>query len=79
MAMTLDLTAQGPGRKSGRSRFPWDNRSCQDGSALTAGMLQPFVPDQSIPKEKITALDRRYTAVIQALDDLVDAVGLKAA
>jgi hypothetical protein len=42
-------------------------------------MLQPFVPDQSIPKEKITALDRRYTAVIQALDDVVDAVGLKAA
>jgi hypothetical protein len=31
------------------------------------------------PKEKITALDSRYTAVIQALDDLVDAVGLKAA
>jgi hypothetical protein len=42
-------------------------------------MLQPFVPDQSISKEKITALDRRYTAVIQALDDVVDAVGLKAA
>src|SRR5437773_863721 len=46
---------------------------------LTAGILQPFVADESIPKEKITALDRRYTAVIQALDDLVEAVGLKAA
>jgi hypothetical protein len=46
---------------------------------LTAGILQPFAADQSIPKEKITALDSRYTAVIQALDDLVDAVGLKAA
>ena len=46
---------------------------------LTAGILQPFAADQSIPKEKITALDRRYTAVIQALDDLVEAVGLKAA
>jgi hypothetical protein len=46
---------------------------------LTAGILQPFAADQSIPKEKITALDCRYTAVIQALDDLVDAVGLKAA
>ena len=46
---------------------------------LTAGILQPFPADQSLPKEKITALDSRYTAVIQALDDLVDAVGLKAA
>ncbi len=46
---------------------------------LTAGILQPFAADQSVPKEKITALDRRYTAVIQALDDLVEAVGLKAA
>src|SRR6266705_6951453 len=46
---------------------------------LTAGILQPFVADQSIPKEKITALDYRYAAVIQALDDLVDTVGLKAA
>src|SRR5216117_1658327 len=46
---------------------------------LTAGILQPFAADQSIPKEKITALDRRYAAVIEALDDLVEAVGLKAA
>ena len=46
---------------------------------LTAGILQPFAADQAIPKERFTALDRRYTAVIQALDDLVDAIGLKAA
>jgi hypothetical protein len=46
---------------------------------LTAGILHPFVADESIPKEKISDLDRRYTAVIQALDDLVEAVGLKAA
>src|SRR5260370_31580902 len=46
---------------------------------LTAGILQPFAADQSLPKEKITALDSRYTAVIRALDDLVDAVVLKAA
>jgi hypothetical protein len=46
---------------------------------LTAAILQPFAADQSIPREKITALDRRYTAVIQALDDLVEVVGLKAA
>ena len=46
---------------------------------LTADILQPFAADQPIPKEKITTLDRRYIAVMQALDDLVDAVGLKAA
>ena len=46
---------------------------------LTAGILRPFAADQDIPQEKITTLDRRYSAVIQALDDLVDAVGLKAA
>ena len=46
---------------------------------LTAGILEPFAADQSIPKEKMNALDRRYTAVVQALDELVDAVGLKAA
>jgi hypothetical protein len=46
---------------------------------LTAAILQPFAADQAIPKEKVTPLDRRYTAVMQALDDLVDAVGLKAA
>jgi hypothetical protein len=41
-------------------------------------ILQPFTADQPIPREKIIALDCRYTAVIQALDDLVDAIGLKA-
>jgi hypothetical protein len=46
---------------------------------LAAGILQPFTADERIPTTKITALDRRYTAVLQALDDLVDAVGLKAA
>ena len=46
---------------------------------LTAGILRPFAADQDIPQEKITTIDRRYSAVIHALDDLVDAVGLKAA
>jgi len=46
---------------------------------LTAGILQPFAADQSIPKDKLNALDRRYTAVVEALDELVHAVGLKAA
>jgi hypothetical protein len=39
----------------------------------------PFPLTTLFPKIKITAPDSRYTAVIQALDDLVDAVGLKAA
>src|SRR6516165_10665710 len=46
---------------------------------LTAGILRPFAADHDIPQEKITAIDRRYSAVIHALDDLLDAVGLKAA
>lgn len=46
---------------------------------LTAGILHPFSADQSLPKERFTALDRRYNAVIQALDELTTAVGLKAA
>jgi hypothetical protein len=46
---------------------------------LTAGILHPFAADQSIPEERITALDSRYAAVIHALDDLTDAVGLKVA
>ena len=46
---------------------------------LSAGILQPFAADHSIPKERISPLDRRYTTVIHALDDLVEAVGLKAA
>jgi hypothetical protein len=54
-------------------------RSHSLGATVTAGILQPFAADQSIPKEKITALDRRYAVVIQALDDLVEAVGLRAA
>jgi hypothetical protein len=47
--------------------------------APDAGILQAFPADQSIPSEKITALDLRYTAVVQPLGDLVEAVGLKAA
>jgi hypothetical protein len=46
---------------------------------LTAGIFRPFAADQDIPQEKITAVDRRYSAVIHALDDVIDAVGLKAA
>ena len=35
---------------------------------LTAGILQPFAADQSVPSEKISPLDQRYQAVVQALD-----------
>jgi hypothetical protein len=31
---------------------------------LAAGILQPFTADERIPTPKITALDRRYTAVL---------------
>jgi hypothetical protein len=46
---------------------------------LTAGILQPLAADKRIPLEKTSPLDRRYLAVTQALDDLVAAIGLKAA
>jgi hypothetical protein len=46
---------------------------------LTAGILQPFAADQCIPTDKMNALDRRYSAVTHALDELVQALGLKAA
>jgi hypothetical protein len=46
---------------------------------LTAGILQPFVDDKCVPLEKTTPLDRRYLAVVEALDNLTEAVGLKVA
>jgi hypothetical protein len=46
---------------------------------LTAGILQPFAADKSVPSEKTSPLDLRYQAVVQALDHLVEAVGLKVA
>jgi hypothetical protein len=46
---------------------------------LTAGILQPFAADKHIPLEQTSPLDRRYLAVTHALDDLVEAVGLRAA
>ena len=46
---------------------------------LTAAILQPFAADQSLPSEKTIPLDQRYQAVVQALDHLVEAVGLKVA
>ncbi len=46
---------------------------------LTAGLLAPVPADAQLPPAKATELDRLYRAVAQALDNLVEAVGLKAA
>jgi hypothetical protein len=46
---------------------------------LTAGVLKPFPSDAQFPRDKITQLDKLYLAVTQALDDLLEGVGLKAA
>ncbi len=46
---------------------------------LRAGLLEPFPGDARLSREKITQLDKLYLAVTQALDHLVEAVGLKAA
>lgn len=45
---------------------------------LTSGILAPFKPDKRL-NGRVTELDRLYAAVAAALDELVDAVGLKAA
>jgi hypothetical protein len=46
---------------------------------LTQGILQPFPCDQQMPATRTSLLDRLYKAVVTALDQLVSAVGLKAA
>jgi len=46
---------------------------------LTAGLLKPFPADAQLPRGKIAQLDRLYLAVTQALDNLLEGVGLKAA
>jgi len=46
---------------------------------LTAGVLRPFSSDDKLAATQSTRLDRLYGAVSQALDELVDLVGLKAA
>ena len=45
---------------------------------LTGGILAPFRSDKLL-NNRLSELDRIYAAVSTALDDLVDAVGLKAA
>jgi DNA-binding transcriptional ArsR family regulator len=46
---------------------------------LTAGLLSPVGADAKIPDQKRSQLDRLYHRVIDDLDALVQAVGLKAA
>ena len=46
---------------------------------LTAGVLKPFPSDAQLPSDKVAQLDKLYLAVTQALDNLLEGVGLKAA
>ena len=46
---------------------------------LTAGILQPFTRDATLPIDRVSRLDKLYLAVTTALDNLVQGVGLKAA
>ena len=46
---------------------------------LTAGLLHPFPDDNKLKKKHLSQLDRLYQRVANALDDLLQAVGLNAA
>jgi hypothetical protein len=46
---------------------------------LTAGLLQPFRGDTTLPDTRRSQLDRLYQRVVNDLNKLLDAVGLKAA
>jgi hypothetical protein len=46
---------------------------------LTAALIEPVAADEGLPDSKLTRLDRLYRAVTNALDSLVDEVGIKAA
>jgi len=46
---------------------------------LTAAVLERFPDDGKLNPQKLTRLDRAYTAVLQSLDALTDELGLKAA
>ena len=46
---------------------------------LAAGLLQPHRADSKLKVPKRTQLDRLYQKVLDDLEELVDAVGLKAA
>ncbi len=46
---------------------------------LTAGLLQPFRGDETLQQQKRSQLDRLYQRVLEDLEKLIQAVGLKAA
>jgi hypothetical protein len=46
---------------------------------LTAGLLRPFPADKHVQPQRLSQLDRLYQKVTNALDNLLQAVGLKAA
>ncbi len=46
---------------------------------LTAGLLQPFRGDAKLGQQKRSQLDQLYQRVVEDLDQLIEAVGLKAA
>jgi hypothetical protein len=46
---------------------------------LITGLKNPCPGDENIPDDRISDLDKRYLDVTTALNNLVDAVGLKAA
>jgi len=46
---------------------------------LTAGLWQPFADDIQLPDRRLSRLDQLYRRVARTLDQLVQAVGLKAA
>ena len=48
-------------------------------SPLTAGLLQPYSADSKLQDNKRTQLDRLYQKIVDDLDELLHAVGLKAA
>jgi hypothetical protein len=48
-------------------------------SPLTAGLLQPYRADSKLHQHKRTQLDRLYQKIVDDLDNLLGALGLKAA
>ena len=48
-------------------------------SPLTAGLLQPYRADSKLQQRKRTQLDRLYQKIVDDLDQLLGALGLKAA
>ena len=46
---------------------------------LTAGLLSPVSADATLPSQRRSQLDRLYQRVVDDLDALIHAIGLKAA